>query len=69
MAVQVRVVLKHDAFICATTWILHERVWLQMEASDLLEASMQQIPTMASLLQLKSLTRPHTVGTKVAFYL
>ena len=68
MAVQVRVVLEHDAFICAATRIPRERAWLQREASGLLEASAQQIPIMASLLQLKSLARPHMVGTRVAFF-
>lgn len=45
-----------------------EHVWLQMEASDLLEASVQQIPIMAGLLQLKSLTGPHVAGTRTAFF-
>lgn len=48
MAVQVRVALKYDAphlcYYSDITW----HVWLQMEASGLLEASVQQIPIMTS---------------------
>lgn len=46
-------VLKDDAFICATPWIPHEHVRLHMEALGLLEGSVQQIPIMASLLRVE----------------
>lgn len=37
--------VKPRSFICETPWTPHEHAWLQMKASGLPKASLQEIPS------------------------